>query len=373
MPKPFDILLTCPPGLEPALADEVRAVGLSTPAIVPGGVQIVGHWTAIFRANLWLRGASRVLIRISAFRAMNVGQLEARAAKVDWAALIGPTRPVRVEAVCKGSRLHHGGLVAGRISDAIATGTGAPIADSAEGALRVFARVEDNLVTLSLDTSGELLHRRGHKQFTGKAPLRETLAALLLRQAGYRGDSPVLDPMCGSGTVPIEAAEIALGLAPGRARRFAFEDLRGFDADRWHQALADQPEAAQTDLRFDGFDRDAGAVAGAQGNVTRAGLQDVVRISEGALSALQPPAEDRPGLVFLNPPYGGRIGKPGALRPLYGSIGKVLTERFSGWRIAMITTDANLAQSTRLPFDAPSAPIPHGGLKIKLWQTGPLP
>lgn len=373
MPKPFHIFLTCPPGLEPMLAQEVTAAGLSRPEIQPGGVALVGHWSAVLRANLWLRGASRVLIRVSAFRAMNIGQLEARAAKVDWAALIGPGQPVRVEATCKGSRLHHAGVVAGRIGAAVSAATGAPLADSAEGALRLFVRVDDNLVTLSLDTSGELLHRRGHKRYTGKAPLRETLAALLLRASGYAGDTPVLDPMCGSGTVPMEAAEMALGLAPGRARRFGFERLNGFEPERWHQMLADQPEPAETALRFDGRDRDAGAVEGAQGNVARAGLEPFVRIAQGALSELTPPPEGVPGLVFVNPPYGDRIGKKGALRPLYHSIGTVLSERFSGWRVALITTDAGLAQSTQLPFAPPSAPIPHGGLKIKLWQTAPLP
>ena len=324
------------------------------------------------RANLWLRGASRVLVRLSAFRAMHLGQLETRAAKVDWGALIGPDLPVRVEATCRASRIQHAGAATTRIAQAIHIATGAPIAEQAEGALRVFARIDDNLVTISLDTSGELLHRRGHKQFSGKAPLRETLAALLLRACAYGGAEPVLDPMCGSGTVPMEAAEMALGLAPGRDRAFAFEQLNGFDADRWEAARAAMPGATDTALRFDGADRDAGAIAGARQNVERAGVSGHVRFAQAAISDLVPPPEQVPGLIFVNPPYGGRIGKADGLRPLYRALGNTLTERFAGWRVALITTEANLAQTTGLPFAPASAPIPHGGLKIRLWQTGPL-
>ena len=374
MPAPMNLFLTCPPGLEPVLAQEAEALGLPGPKPEAGGIVTHGHWNTVYKANLWLRGATRVLIRMSAFRAMTLGQLEARLAKVDWERFIGPDVPVRVEASCKGSRLHHGGAVGTRVQEAVRQGTGAPIAEQAEGALRLFARIDDNLCTLSLDTSGALLHRRGHKQFTGKAPLRETLAALFLRACGYDGTEPVLDPLCGSGTVPIEAAEIALGLAPGRDRSFGFEQLPGHDPARWAAIREDgrRRETPDSALRFDGRDRDAGAITGARGNAERAGVTAITRFEQGAVSALAPPPEGIPGLIFINPPYGGRIGKVGALKPLYASIGQVLTERFQGWRVGMITTDAGLAKATGLPFAPPSAPIPHGGLRIKLWQTEPL-
>lgn len=371
MSKPFNLFLTCPPGLEPQLAEEAAEIGLPNPVIEPGGVATHGHWTAIYKANLWLRGATRVLIRVTTFRAMVLPQLDSRAAKVDWAALIGPDRPVRVEATCKSSRINHGGAVAGRLGAVIHAATGAPLAGQAEGALRIFARMEDNRLTVSLDTSGELLHRRGYKQFSGKAPLRETMAALLLRACGYQGREPVLDPMCGSGTVPIEAACWAAGMAPGAGRGFGFEHLRGFDAQRWAGARSAALSDAGTDLRFDGRDRDAGAIEGARQNAERAGVGHLLRLETAAISDLQPPRAGRPGLVFVNPPYGGRIGKADALRPLYARMGRVLSERFAGWRVGLLTTDADLAHATGLPLTS-GPPLPHGGLSVRLWQCGPL-
>src|SRR5690606_17220919 len=167
-----------------------------------------------------------ILARIASFRAMHLAQLDKRARKLDWPAFLRADVPVQVEASCKRSRIYHAGAAAQRVAKAIAETIGAPIAEDA--ALRVVVRIEDDLVTISLDTTGESLHKRGFKEAVSKAPMRETMAAMFLRQCGYTGAEPVLDPMCGSGTFPIEAAEIALGLLPGRARAFAFEHLPGF-------------------------------------------------------------------------------------------------------------------------------------------------
>jgi len=172
----FAIFLATAPRLEPVLAEEVAALGFGPAKAMPGGVEITGGWPEVWRANLQVRGANRVLARIGDFRAFHLAQLDKRARKFDWGSVLRPDVPVRVEATCRRSRIYHAGAASQRIARAITETLGAP--GEGEGAIRVMARIEDDLVSLSVDTSGAPLHRRGHKQATGKAPLRETLAAL---------------------------------------------------------------------------------------------------------------------------------------------------------------------------------------------------
>lgn len=364
----FEIFLVVPPGLEKTAAEEARSAAFEVSGTVPGGVTLLGGWPEVWRANLTLRGPTRVLARVGSFRAFHLAQLDKRAHKFDWAALLRPDVAVRVEVSTKRSKIYHAGAAAERIERAISDTAGAPIATDAP--VRILARIDDNLVTLSIDTSGAPLYKRGHKQFSGKAPIRETLAALFLRAAGFDGAEPVVDPMCGSGTFVIEAAEIAAGLMPGRGRGFAFEDLAGFDREAFGAIAtgAVRPPGS----RFFGFDRDAGAVTGAAGNAQRAGVGAFTRFAQGPISELQRP-EGPPGLVIANPPYGGRIGNRKLLFALYGSLGAVLKERFGGWRVAIVTNDGGLAKATGLPFEPPGPPVDHGGLKVRLWQTRALP
>lgn len=364
----FDIFLVATPGLEAALADEAREAGFAVQGTIPGGVTLTGGWPEVWRANLTLRGATRVLARIGEFRAFHLAQLDKRARKFDWASVLRPDVPVRVEATTTKSRIYHAGAATQRIETAIAETLGTTIA--ADAPVQIKARIIDDLVTLSVDTSGESLHKRGHKEAVNKAPMRETMAALLLRTCGYDGSEPVVDPMCGSGTFVIEAAEIALGLLPGRTRRFAFEHLASFDADAW-QAMRAPVTPKPTALRFHGYDRDAGAIRMSLANAARAGVGDITSFNAQTITDLTPP-EGPPGLVIVNPPYGARIGNKKPLFALYGSMGQVLAERFRGWRVGIVTTDPGLAKATGLRFDAPGPFIAHGGLKIRLYQTGRL-
>lgn len=364
----FEIFLAAQPGLEAVLADEAREAGFAPVTVLPGGVSCMGQWPDVWRANLVLRGAGRVLARIGSFRAFHLAQLDKRARKFDWAAHLRPDVPLRVEVTCRKSKIYHAGAATQRIARAITETLGAPVRD--EAALRLMARIEDDLVTFSLDTSGEPLHRRGYKEAVGKAPLRETLAALFLRQCGFDGREPVLDPMCGSGSFVIEAAEIVAGLLPGRARRFAFEDLAGFDARAW-QALREARAPRATSLRFFGFDRDAGAVRGATENAGRAGLGALAQFTCQPISALRRP-EGPPGLVMVNPPYGARIGERKLLFGLYASLGEVLLREMRDWRVGIVSSDAGLVKATGLPFLPPGPPVAHGGLKVTLWRTDPL-
>lgn len=364
----FEILLVTFPGLEEALKAEAKSLGFRPVDTITGGVLLHGGWPDVWRANLRLRGVSKVLVRIASFRAFHLAQLDKRARKVPWADVLRPGQPVRVEVTCKGSRIYHAGAAAERIGRAITETLQAPVTEEATVCVKV--RIQNDICTVSLDTSGDGLHKRGHKEAVNRAPMRETMAALFLRQCGYTGDEPVLDPMCGSGTFPIEAAEIACGLFPGRSRRFAFEDLATFDPAAW-QALQAMEKPRQTALVFRGSDRDPGAVRMSQDNAERAGLAHCTAFSQQTVSELQRP-DGPPGLVILNPPYGTRIGDRKKLTGLYRSIGQTLTERFSDWRVGIITTDAVLARSTGLPFSQTGAPVLHGGLRVSLYLTGAL-
>lgn len=367
------LFLATAPGLEPLLRDEAAALGLPSAQVVPGGVIVAGGWPDAWRANLGLRGATRVLVRIAEFRALHLAQLDKRARKVPWGETLRPDVPVRIEVTSRKSRIYHAGAARARIATAIAGTLGAPIVDAGdedEAAVALRVRIDDDLCTISVDTSGAPLHRRGHKQAVNAAPMRETLAALFLRACGYDGREPVVDPMCGSGTFVIEAAGIATGLAPGRSRRFAFERLATFDPAAW-AALKDAARPQPTPLRFAGSDRDAGAVAMAAANAARAGVAAITDWRQAPVSALARPAGP-PGLVIVNPPYGARLGEAKELRPLYGALGATLAGRFAGWRVGLVTTEPALATATSLPFGPPGPWVPHGPLRIRLWQTAPL-
>jgi putative N6-adenine-specific DNA methylase len=364
----FEIFLACAPGLEEVLREEAVACGFKGARAEAGGVTILGSWPEVWRANLELRGTTRVLARIGSFRAVHLSQLDKRATAFPWQDFLHGNVPVRVEATCRKSRIYHSGAAAQRITAAIRQALGEIVADDA--ALTIMARIEKDVCTLSIDTSGESLHKRGFKEAMAKAPMRETLAAMFLRSCGYSGDEPLLDPMCGSGTFVIEAAEIALGLKPGRDRAFAFEQLKSFDAATWN-AMKSQGQGHSTAVQVYGYDRDAGAITSSESNAVRAGVSAITTFRKQSISALQRP-EGTPGLVIVNPPYGARIGDKKPLLALHAKLGQKLKSDFSGWRVGLVTTDKQLAYATGLPFKPTQAPVNHGGLRVTLFQTDKL-
>jgi putative N6-adenine-specific DNA methylase len=365
----FEIFLVVAPGLESVLCDEARALGFRAATAITGGVTVRGNWPEVWRANLELRGAGRVLARMAAFRVLHLAQLDKRSRRVAWGDVLRRDVPFRVEASCKSSRIYHSGAAAERIERAIREELGAPASPDADVCIK--ARIENDLCTIAVDTSGELLHKRGHKEAVNKAPMRETMASLFLRQCGYDGTVPVVDPMCGSGTFVIEAAEIAAGLKPGRSRHFAFEQLATFDEAAWRRLRAEGNAVTPT-IRFYGSDRDAGAITMSRANAERAGVSEITNFQQLAISDLAAPSGPA-GLVIVNPPYGTRIGEQKSLHPLYRSLGQVLRDRFAGWRVGLITSEPSLAKATMLPFAPPSGSVSHGGLRVMLFQSGPLP
>ncbi|SFE02696.1 putative N6-adenine-specific DNA methylase [Sulfitobacter brevis] len=364
----FEIFLVCPPGLEAVLCEEAVEKRFVAPTVSPGGVTVQGGWPEVWRANLELRGTARVLARIGSFMAFHLAQLDKRSRKFPWGDVLRSDVPVKVQVTCKASKIYHAGAATQRIETALRESHGITLSDEAEMVLKV--RIHDNQVTISIDTSGESLHKRGHKEAVGKAPMRENLASLFLRQCGYNGTEPVLDPMCGSGTFPIEAAEIAAGLLPGRSRSFAFEQLASFDQDVWDEMRSAAPTKTPQQ-RFYGSDRDAGAIRMSTANAERAGVSDWISFACHGAGEITPP-DGPPGLVIVNPPYGARIGNKKLLYPLYGTLGVTLLERFKGWRVGLVTSEPPLAKATGLPWKPQGPAVAHGGMKVWLWQTPPL-
>lgn len=368
----FEIFLSCPPGLEALLLGEVNEAGFKGAKATGGGVTIMGGWPEVWRANLTLRGPTKVLARIGEFRAFHLAQLDKRARKFPWAQTLTKGHSVKAEVVTnRKSKIYHAGAAIERIERAISEEFGAEIAASITDAdIIIKARIDDNNVRLSVDTSGAALHKRGHKQAMGKAPIRETMAALALRGCAYTGLEPVLDPMCGSGTFLIEAAEIARSLMPGRSRSFAFEKLASFDPAKVN-AIKASWTARNTAQRFYGSDRNVNVIGFSNENAKRAGVDDICSFSPIPLSKVKRP-EGPTGLVIVNPPYGARIGKKKDLFALYTAFGNLMREEFLGWRVGMITADPHLAQATKLPWRPTDAPIAHGGLRVKLYRTDQL-
>ena len=351
------------------LLDEVIERGFQRAKATGGGVTIWGDWNDVWRANLTLRGASKVLARIGEFRAFHLAQLDKRSRKFPWGNTLMLGHKIKVEVVTnRKSKIYHAGAAIERIERAIHEEFGAQIAKSMEDAdIIIKTRIDDNNVRLSVDTSGVGLHKRGYKQAMGKAPLRETMAALALRGCGYDGTEAVLDPMCGSGTFLIEAAQISRNIMAGQSRSFAFERLASYNA-KAVQSLKENWTTRDSSQKFYGSDRNVNVIGFSKDNAKRGGVADMCEFKPLPISKIERPAGP-PGLIITNPPYGARIGKKKDLFALYTSFGDVMRDRFKGWRIGMITSDTKLAEATKLPWFKTGPPIAHGGLKVRLFRT----
>jgi putative N6-adenine-specific DNA methylase len=312
------------------------------------------------RANLWLRTASRILVRLGAFHARTFAELERNAARLDWADFISDGRAAfRVTA--RKSRLFHTGAIAQRLAHAAGVELVAPA--PATGVQLFIVRGVRDEWTLSADSSGSHLHLRGYRQAVGKAPLRENLAAAMVLASGWDSMFPLVDPFCGSGTIPIEAALIADGVAPGLNRDFAFLRWPQYKSG-WDRLLSEAREKTRKEAAVVlGYDRDAGAVVSARANAERAGLAGRVNFEQQAISHFEPP-ESR-GWIVTNPPYGVRVGERRALRDLYARFGAVLRERCSGWRLAILSAAPELENALGLELQEMFRTT-NGGIRVHL-------
>lgn len=365
----------CSPGLEPILARELTELAAEAVTPVAGGVEFKGKLDLAYQANLWLRTANRILLRAAEFRARAPEELFRHAKEVRWETLLPPL-PLRVEVSVHASRLTSDTQVERTLHEAIQArmlDQGLPPLPEGDGpAQLLLVRLESNRVLLSLDTSGELLHKRGYREATAKAPIRETLAAGILLAAGYDGSAPLLDPMCGAGTFPIEAALIARKLPPGLHRSFLFEHWPSFKEATWNHLKAKAlsqalPKAPQPILAQD---LNAGAIAATRANATRAGVRDDLTLAAADFFATSAP-EGEAGWVVINPPYGRRVGEREDVGRLYDRIGATLRRGFAGWRYALVVPEPSLYGALRLP-ESQRMLLPHGGLKVGV-TIGRLP
>jgi putative N6-adenine-specific DNA methylase len=367
----LEIFAVSAPGLEEVVAEELRALDLAGVSRIKGGVTFRGNLAALARANLHSRCATRVLARVGRFPVFHLAQLHKRAKRISWNQYLPPGSPVQVKATCRRSKIYHSGAAAERVARAIqdVTGHSATIKGGMDMPT-VQVRIERDLCVLSMDSSGEPLYRRGMKPESTAAPIRENLAASVLHLCGYEGREPLLDPMCGSGTFVLEAALVALGRAPGARRRFAFMNWPGFDLAIWERELARAAAGERPEPLAPLFasDSNAGSVGKTSRNLEKAGLSDLVPVQRCTIADLQPPAPS--GLMVCNPPYGKRLKDHAGLERFYAGFGETFRSRFAGWRLGMITSHSRLARATGLEFSKVSEPFPHGGIRIRLYQTG---
>ncbi len=367
----------CSPGLEAFAGAELAQLGVTTGASEggltedAGGVEFTGSIIELYRANLYLRTASRVLVRLGQFYAAAFSELRKKASRLEWEKYLTPGSPISIRVTCKKSRLYHSGAVAERIAGAIEDRLGRAarvekfdeLADSALPQL-IIVRLNNDQCTISIDSSGNHLHRRGYRLAVAKAPLRETLAAGIILASGWDLQAALMDPFCGSGTLPIEAAMMAARIAPGLKRGFAFMNWPGFDKTLWDNLLKQAAASIITPpgIIF-GSDRDAGAVKMANENAERAGVGQFIHFKQQAVSNIAPP--DQPGWIITNPPYGVRVSADKDLRNLYSQIGNVLRAHCHGWHASILCGDLNLLGHTGLRLDSSQRFI-NGGLSTYL-------
>lgn len=346
------------PGLETLAARELEALGIKGIQVGKGGLSLRGTLEDAAKANLWLRTASRIVVRVGAFDAPGRRELAARARRFDWSPWFAPGSPLRIHVTCQSSRLYHTGLVAEVLHDATDT---KPSSD--DDAPMLLARIVKDRCTLSIDTSGELLHKRGARQEISRAPLRETIAAGLLLACKYDGTLPFVDPMCGSGSLVLEAASIATGRAPGLDRSFALGRFPSFDPQLMERLRDDaRQQVRRAPAPIIGSDLHAGALAQAGRNAVRAGVaEDLVLERANAATRSAP---ETAGLVAVNPPWGKRVeADPATMEALRVS----LSTTFRRWRRALVAPDALLRTLMRRPPDG-AISLNDGGIRVQLAQ-----
>jgi 23S rRNA (guanine2445-N2)-methyltransferase / 23S rRNA (guanine2069-N7)-methyltransferase len=357
---------TCPKGLEYLLRDELAALGAADAHEALAGVRFTGELETAYSACLESRLASRILLPLAEFDVATAADLYAGVAAIDWSLHLAPESTLAIDALGTAGELAHSGFAAQKAKDAIVdqfrerTGV-RPSVQTERPDVRLNLRLHRGRATLSLDLSGEPLHRRGWRGRQGEAPLKENLACAMLLRArwpdAYAAGGALVDPMCGSGTLLVEGAWMAAGVAPGLQRDyFGFLGWRGHDVALWQRLRAAARERADAGLRtlrpcFFGSDVDPHMIASATRNLQDAGVAGFVSLQRRAVEYLTPPPDCTGGLVITNPPYGERMGEPAALPALYAALGRQLRAGFAGWRAAVLTSEPPLEAAVGLTPD----------------------
>ncbi len=353
----------CTPGLESFCEAELKALGIKPKPGQSGVIEFRANNRQLYAANLWLRTASRVLVRIATFRATDFAHLQQRATEIDWEQWIPADHRPEFRVSTAKSRLYHTDAIAQRLHQVV----GPP--SIGEPTQPFVVRIDRDLVTVSVDSGGTPLNHRGWRTDLGVAPLRPTMAAAMVMASGWDGTTSLIDPFCGSGTIAIEAALLALAMPPGGDRRFAFQQWPGFEAGAWASVngsakagVRSMDELAAAGVSIEANDRDASAVAACSANAERAGVVGLVQVEQRVVSHLT--GADGPGLVATNPPYGKRVGD-GDLRPLYQRFGFVAREQRPGSELVIVAADRELARSIDRRLK-PLGGFGHGGTSVSV-------
>jgi putative N6-adenine-specific DNA methylase len=360
---------SCPRGLEDLLLQELGSLGGKELKQTPGGVAFSGDWEACYRANLWSRIASRVLWRVGAFSYSNEKDLYEAARGIGWHEYFSVKRKIRVNVTAQKSPLKSLEFATLKVKDAVCDrfrdqAGNRPDVDRAAPDVRIHAFLEESKGTLYLDTSGEALFKRGWRMDIAEAPLRENLAAGIIMLTGWKFDQPLLDPMCGGGTLLSEAAAMARGRAPGAKRSFGFEKLSAFDSKLWER-IRNERTVEPVEPRLYGSDSDPEALKAARRNLGAAGVERWVKLEQS--DVLERAAPEAAGVLVANPPYGERIGSPEELAALYPKLGDALKKRFAGWNCFFFTADLRLPKLIRLQ-PSRRTPLWNGSLECRLYE-----
>lgn len=357
------------PGLEMVCAAELSALGIIPEQTAAGGIAFSGRLRELYLANLWLRTASRVLVRFAEFHSRDFPDLYRKAMKLPWGRFIPAKTPVVFRVTSRGSRLSHTARIAETLQSSLNRALGRSAEPAGETPQLVLARVVDDQVVLSIDSSGELLHRRGYRQAVTAAPLRETLAAGILMLLGWHGTLPLADPMCGSGSFLCEAALLSSRRAPGLFRTFAFMRWPGYRVGLWNLLCGEARRGETTaGVTLLGADASSEAVAAARENL--AACETTARVDVEQRVLAEQPVHPGPGLVVCNPPYGRRLQLEEPPRDYYAELGRQLRRAYPDWQVAMVCADQRLARATCLPFEQ-RAVLDNGGLEVTLFATPP--
>lgn len=366
---------TCPRGLEALLAEDITAAGGTQVALTPGGAGFAGNLEACYRLNLHSRIATRVLFRLASAGVRSEADIYQLAYDIAWPRLFDVARSIRVYVTAVKAPFKSLEYITLKVKDAVCDRFRAdcgrrPDVNTAAPDVRIHLYVTDQVATLYVDTSGEPLWLRGQKIAKVAAPLKENLAAGILRLAGWTPGTPLLDPMCGSGTLLLEAAGMTLGDAPGLARDmkdFGFTRLLDYEPALWKRLCieaADRRVVAPDKLPIWGSDRDDDAVARCRQNLAHAGLDDLIEVRRADLLEIAPPAVT--GVLVTNPPYGERLGELDELAAFYPRLGDAFKQRFAGWHCWLLSADTRLPKLIGLRPER-KIPLYNGALECRLY------
>jgi len=363
---------SCPRGLEALLAEDLIAAGVKDLKQIPGGVHFVADWPTCYAANLHSRIATRILWRIAHGRYAKEDDIYQLALGCEWPKWFTADQTIRVDVTAVKSPLKSLEFITLRIKDAICdrfrADTGKrPNVDTREPEVRMHGFITVDECTLYIDTSGAPLYQRGLRQKTVEAPLKENVAAGILRLSGWQPGTPLLDPMCGSGTFLVEAAQMALNIAPGAGRGFGFQRLKNFQLDDWKDLLdsAMDAEKPAANAQIYGSDISPVSVRAALANLDRAGLLPAVKLSTGDLLEISAPAPE--GIMISNPPYGERLSEQDELAAFYPPLGSALKRNFAGWNCYLLTADLRMPKLMRLT-PSKKTPLYNGAIECRLFE-----